>query len=238
METEGKRVAEAQKGGQLPIAWSAADCKVDAESATTRVYFGSDGVLVPVVTDKEKRARREKIKAKRRRRGRKAKALPPRRAGADQKYKEFKIIAFYDETQDHRVVLGTRGDCDVAPMHLFDAESGAYNAPFLGPDLRLVPGYLRRQGICFRPGDRRFEGKDAKAAVAAALADPTCRVQNRNRGSGTRALVDGLLGGARPVGGGSARPRPFSSDEIDPCGVDSEAHGRKTRAQNRVRFWP
>src|SRR5208282_1736690 len=32
----------------------------------------------------------------------------------DQKYKEFKIVAYYDETQEHRLVNGTRGDCDVA----------------------------------------------------------------------------------------------------------------------------
>jgi hypothetical protein len=112
VETEGKHVVGAQKGGQLPIDWSAADCKL--ESGTTRIYFGSDGVMVPHITDAEKRLRREKVKAKRRRRGRKARPLLLRKTGADQKYKEFKIIAFYDEEQDHRAVSGTRGDCDVA----------------------------------------------------------------------------------------------------------------------------
>jgi hypothetical protein len=112
VETEGKRVVQAQKSGQLPIDWSAADCKTEME--TTRIYFGSDGVMVPQVTDAEKRTRREKIKAKRRRRGRKAKPLAAFKPGADQKYKEFKIIAYYDETQDHRLVSGTRGDCNVA----------------------------------------------------------------------------------------------------------------------------
>jgi hypothetical protein len=112
VETEGKRVVQAQKSGQLPIDWSAADCKTP--TGETRLYFGSDGVMVPQVTDAEKRTRREKIKAKRRRRGRKAKPLAALKPGADQKYKEFKIIAYYDETQDHRVVSGTRGDCNVA----------------------------------------------------------------------------------------------------------------------------
>lgn len=112
VETEGKRVAQAQKSGQLPVNWSATDCRT--ESGTTRVYFGSDGVMVPLVTDAEKKARRQKIKEKRRRRGRKARPLPAAKAGADQKYKEFKIVAFYDETQAHRLVNGTRGDCDVA----------------------------------------------------------------------------------------------------------------------------
>ena len=36
--------------------------------------------------------------------------MPPRKAGADQGYKEFKIVAYYDETQEHRLVCGTRGD--------------------------------------------------------------------------------------------------------------------------------
>jgi hypothetical protein len=111
VETEGKRVVHAQKQGHLPVDWSAADCATDA--GPTRLYFGSDGVMVPHVTDAEKRNRRSKIKEKRRR-GRKAKPLPTLKAGADQKYKEFKIIAYYDETQDHRLVCGTRGDCTVA----------------------------------------------------------------------------------------------------------------------------
>jgi len=112
VEAEGKHVVRAQKTGQLPIDWSAADCQLPA--GTTRVYFGSDGVMVPHITDAEKLARRAKVKAKRRLRGRKARPLPARKTGADQNYKEFKIIAFYDETQDHRAVCGTRGDCDVA----------------------------------------------------------------------------------------------------------------------------
>jgi putative molybdopterin biosynthesis protein len=36
--------------------------------------------------------------------------------------------------------------------------------------------------------------------VAAALADPDCLLVNRNAGSGTRILLDRLLGGARPEG--------------------------------------
>ena len=40
--------------------------------------------------------------------------MPPRKAGADQRYKEFKIVAFYDEAQKHRLVCGTRGDHAVA----------------------------------------------------------------------------------------------------------------------------
>jgi hypothetical protein len=112
VEAEGKRVLQAQRLGQLPLDWSAADCKT--KEKTTRIYVGSDGVMVPLVTDTEKTSRRQKTKEKRRRRGKKAQPLPPRKLGADQHYKEFKIVAFYDETQDHRLVSGTRGDCEVA----------------------------------------------------------------------------------------------------------------------------
>jgi hypothetical protein len=112
VETEGKRVVQAQRSGQLPVGWSAADCQT--EQHATRIYFGSDGVTVPLVTDAEKRARREKIKDRRQVRGAKGRPLPPMKAGADQRYKEFKIVAYYDETQEHRLVSGTRGDHEVA----------------------------------------------------------------------------------------------------------------------------
>ena len=93
-----------------------------------------------------------------------------------------------------------RGECDVAGVHLLDAKSNEYNRPFLTPELELIPGYGRLQGIVFRPGDTRFNGKPARDAIAAAIADPVCVMVNRNQGSGTRALIDRLLGGARPPG--------------------------------------
>ncbi|WP_029010233.1 molybdopterin biosynthesis protein [Azospirillum halopraeferens] len=93
-----------------------------------------------------------------------------------------------------------RGECDVAPVHLMDAETGAYNTPFLKPGLELVQGYRRMQGLVFRPGDARFAGSDGAAAAAAAAADPDRLMINRNVGSGTRILTDRLLGAARPAG--------------------------------------
>ncbi len=93
-----------------------------------------------------------------------------------------------------------RGECDVAGMHLFDPQTGTYNQSFLNEEQLLVPGYGRLQGIVFRRGDRRFEGKTIDEAVAAALADRDCVLVNRNRGSGTRVLLDQLLGGAQPAG--------------------------------------
>jgi molybdenum cofactor synthesis domain-containing protein len=93
-----------------------------------------------------------------------------------------------------------RGECDFAPIHLFDEKTGTYNVPFLGEGLELVPGWRRMQGIVFRNGDARFEGSDAQGAVRAALADPACIMVNRNQGAGTRILIDRLLGEARPDG--------------------------------------
>ncbi len=85
-----------------------------------------------------------------------------------------------------------RGECDVAPIHLLDTESGTYNRPFLGEELDLVPGYTRMQGVVTRPDETR--------SVEELLADPALRMVNRNRGAGTRVLIDGLLGDARPPG--------------------------------------
>jgi putative molybdopterin biosynthesis protein len=93
-----------------------------------------------------------------------------------------------------------RGECDLAPIHLFDEKTETYNVPYLGEGLELVAGWRRMQGIVFRKGDRRFEGLDAEAAVRAALADQSCIMVNRNQGAGTRVLIDRLLGNARPDG--------------------------------------
>ena len=93
-----------------------------------------------------------------------------------------------------------RGECDFAPIHLFDDKTETYNTPYLSDGLELVPGWRRMQGIVFRKGDTRFEGLSAEDAVRAALADPACIMVNRNQGAGTRILIDRLLGGARPDG--------------------------------------
>ena len=93
-----------------------------------------------------------------------------------------------------------RGECDLAPIHLFDDKTETYNTPFLSDGLTLVPGWRRMQGIVFRKGDNRFEGKTVQEAVQAALADPACIMVNRNQGAGTRILIDRLLGDNRPDG--------------------------------------
>lgn len=90
------------------------------------------------------------------------------------------------------LAAAARGECDVAPIHLLDPESDTYNTPFLTPDLRLLNGYVRTQGVVTRLDDERD--------IEDLLADPALRMVNRNRGAGTRILLDRLLGERRPPG--------------------------------------
>ena len=94
----------------------------------------------------------------------------------------------------------SRGECDLAGVHLLDPVTNEYNRPFLKSGLELVSGYGRVQGVVFRSGDKRFEGRSANEAIAAVVSDPACLMVNRNKGSGTRALIDRLLNGAKPPG--------------------------------------
>ena len=98
------------------------------------------------------------------------------------------------------LLAASRGECDIAGVHLLDPVTDTYNLPLLPEGVRLVPGYGRMQGLVFRPGDARFEGREVVTAVADAREDPGCFMVNRNRGSGTRILIDGLLARARPPG--------------------------------------
>lgn len=93
-----------------------------------------------------------------------------------------------------------RGECDLAPVHLVDPASGAYNKHLVAEGLSLVPGWRRMQGVLYRPGDARFEGRNLDDAIKSALSDRRCLMVNRNAGSGTRVLVDKLLAGAKPPG--------------------------------------
>jgi putative molybdopterin biosynthesis protein len=98
------------------------------------------------------------------------------------------------------VEAAKRGECDLASLHLLDVKTGEYNRPFLSDAVALVPGYGRVQGVVFRRGDVRFEGRMATDAVAIAKRDSSCVMVNRNQGSGTRVLLDRLLDGDRPAG--------------------------------------
>jgi hypothetical protein len=118
VEAEGRRVQAAQQRGAIATAWTAADCQVvepgRAVAGKTRVYTGCDGVMVPVITQAEKEKRRAKVKQKRRTCGRRRRPLPPLRRGADQGWKEFKVVYFYDEQLKHQHVAVTHQNHEAA----------------------------------------------------------------------------------------------------------------------------
>jgi hypothetical protein len=111
VEAEGRRVLEAQRTGAIPPAFTAPDCAVPDHPNQTRMYVGADGVMVPLVTEAEKKKRREKVVEKRRAQeaaGRTLNPLPPRRTGSDLPYKEFKTITFYDQANQHQHIVLSR----------------------------------------------------------------------------------------------------------------------------------
>ncbi len=93
-----------------------------------------------------------------------------------------------------------RGQCDIAGMHLFDPETQTYNQTILTDSLHLIRGYRRKQGLVFRKDDSRFQGNDVWKIIDKVKNDPSCRMINRNLGSGTRILIDQLLDGVQPSG--------------------------------------
>ncbi|MCX8172333.1 MAG: molybdopterin biosynthesis protein, partial [Archaeoglobaceae archaeon] len=83
-----------------------------------------------------------------------------------------------------------RGEADIAGIHLLD-ESGIYNEPLLRKlgvnNAVLVKGYLRDQGILVANGNPK------KILGIKDLIREDVRIVNRNKGSGTRVLLDLLL---------------------------------------------
>jgi hypothetical protein len=112
VESDGQLTLQLAESGELSPNWTGQLCV--GPDGRSLVYLSSDGFMVPLITNAEKVARREKVVQKRRRCGKKRKPLPPRKQGTDQRYKEFKAVMFYDQTMDHRLVSVTSGNCDEA----------------------------------------------------------------------------------------------------------------------------
>lgn len=94
-----------------------------------------------------------------------------------------------------------RGECDVAGIHLLEPKTGEYNTAWLDERVKLIPGYTREQGLVFRGDDALFQMNHSfHQVLASVLADEDYIMVNRNRGSGTRIVVDEILGGAKPPG--------------------------------------
>ena len=107
VEVEGQLVLEVQRKGLLAAEFTAENCKISPKGPK-RLYVGTDGVKVPMVTEAEKNKRR-KARGPKRTGGRRRRM----HKGADNPYKEFKIATFYNESNEHRQVIATSGNHEV-----------------------------------------------------------------------------------------------------------------------------
>jgi hypothetical protein len=104
VEAEGKKAQKAQDQQQFPLDWQAQGCP-DARREGSLACLGVDGAMTRQVTEQEKKKRRRKVAGKRGARakaGKKLKPLAPRKSGADNPYKEVKIVGAYAPGHEHR----------------------------------------------------------------------------------------------------------------------------------------
>ncbi len=100
------------------------------------------------------------------------------------------------------LLAAKRGECDLASSHLMDPKSEIYNRHLLSPKLHLEKGYKRKQGLLFRKEDPFFSDYDSNIEnlIKKIVNNSELRMINRNRGSGTRILLDHFLSNHRPSG--------------------------------------
>jgi len=105
VKREGRRAEMAIRQGQYGPDWTVRDC------TNQTLVTGSDGVMVPMVTDQKKQKRRITEAKNRKAQGRRSTARSCRpKTGSDGPYKEFKIVSFYDPDKAHMYAVGTSGD--------------------------------------------------------------------------------------------------------------------------------
>jgi hypothetical protein len=115
-QREGHKVRAATQTGPLKPTFTAADCHGRGQDSTCLIT-GADGFQVPLITEGEQRTRRDKAKGRRaqlRREGHDLKPLPPRPRGADQRWKEAKLVTFYDPAGRHQYTAATTGNHQAA----------------------------------------------------------------------------------------------------------------------------
>ncbi len=101
---------------------------------------------------------------------------------------EMSVITSYVGSLGGLIAL-ERGEAEVAGCHLLDEETGQYNLPFLrrvlpGEEVLLVNLVHRQQGLMVRKGNPKgIRGVED-------LARPGVVTVNRQRGAGTRVLLD------------------------------------------------
>lgn len=103
VQREGQRIERSIRSESWGPDWTSNDC------TDQTVIVGVDGVMVPLVTDEQKRKRRATEQQKRRREKRRTRRGRPK-SGSDGAYKEFKIASFYDPDKSHQYAVGTAGD--------------------------------------------------------------------------------------------------------------------------------
>ena len=108
VEREGRRAEQSIRRQQYGPNWTSEDC------TDQTVITGADGVMVPLVTDEQKKKRRTTELTRQRRQGCKSSRKRGRpKSGSDGPYKEFKIVSFYDPDKSHKYALGTSGSHQV-----------------------------------------------------------------------------------------------------------------------------
>lgn len=120
VESRGRAVIAWQDQEQLELDFDARECvtreTADAEPVS-RVYVGIDGFMIPMVTQAEADKRLEKARARRKKLPRKKgvrRAVLGKSVGADQRYKEFKLVTMYDQDQTRKLMRVTRGGVEKA----------------------------------------------------------------------------------------------------------------------------
>jgi len=202
VQSEGKAAQAAQESEQLELDWHASDCVTQGanKQTTTRLYMGSDGFMVPTVST----AKQERDK--------KLKALPAMRGGSGkERFKEAKLVTFYDQGGEHRLVRVTGGD---------HRKAGQIMRWGLG-QLRAQAAAERLAGVGGGPGGGRRGGAGVHgdhlgllAPGRACACGPTGGV--RGGGCGRRAVGRGCAADHPRAGlrsvlgpvGGTAQPAP------------------------------
>ncbi len=114
VESEGKAALVWQDRATIPLTWGAENTVTTATEdglPTRRMYVGMDGFMLPMVTWAEQVKRHQKAKARRRKLPRTHGVRRPRlkpSCGADQRYKEFKLVRLYDQEQKYKWLRATR----------------------------------------------------------------------------------------------------------------------------------
>ncbi len=109
----------------------------------------------------------------------------------EERYEKF-FIEYATIGSENGLKLVLKKIADVSGVHIFDKESNSYNEFLLknnkfGKKLALIKGYFREQGLIVRKGNPK------KIYSIEDLLRKEVTFINRNRGSGTRLLLDALV---------------------------------------------